>query len=230
MNIFVKKNVSLLQYPSQTTYMESQLVHLVNLFHAYAQQHPGASIEDFCRYHLAVSSLESQPSSSRDDLSKNVLISITLGRLARFADMYTKKVLEHLPLSNTDDVVYLMILDRHDSPRKSELIHQGLSEFSTGVEIIRRLIHAGLVEELPDPEDRRSKRIRLTDTGRSLLYEIYPKMGAVADIVAGSLQEQEKDLLIQILGRLDGLHQEAYLMVKTKNLDETAGVFAGMGS
>lgn len=229
MNIFIKKNVSLLRHRSQISDMESQLVHLVNSFHAYAQQHPGASIEDFCRYHLAISSLDSQKSIIREDFSKNVLISITLGRLARFADMYTKKVLEHLPLSNTDDIVYLMILDRHDSPRKSELIQQGLSEFSTGVEIIRRLLHAGLVEELPDPEDRRSKRIRLTDTGRSLLYEIYPKMGAVADIVAGSLQEQEKDLLIQILGRLDGLHQEAYQTVKTKNLDETAGVFASMG-
>lgn len=208
--------------------MESQLVHLVNLFHSYAQQHPGAGIDDFCRYHLAASSINYEKKNDRHDLSKNVLISITLGRLARFADMYTKKVLAHLPLSNTDDIVYLMILDGRDSLRKSELIQQGLSEFSTGVEIIRRLQHAGLVEELPDPEDRRSKRIRLTGAGKNLLFEIYPRMGAVADIVAGSLQEQEKDLLIQMLGRLDGLHQKAYQVVKSKNLEETTEVFAGM--
>lgn len=203
--------------------MDNQLVKLVNLFHDYAQQHPGASIEDFCRHQLAVSQLEA--AKPRHDLPKDVLISITVGRLARFADMYTKKALAELPIANTDEIVYLMILDHVGEPRKSELIHNGLSEFSTGVEIIRRLQKAGLVKEFPDKEDRRSKRVRLTEEGKKLLYDVYPKMNIVARIVAGTLTEEEKDLLIQILGRLEKLHDEVYLQVKQKSLDETAEAF-----
>ncbi len=202
--------------------MENQLVKLVNLFHEYEQQHPGAGIEDFCRHHLAISQLEKETLGY--DLSKEVIISIAVGRLARFADMYTKKALAALPIANTDEIVYLMILDETNTPRKSELIHSGLSEFSTGVEIIRRLQKANLVEEFPDAEDRRSKRIRLTDQGKKLLEEVYPKMEIVSKMVASTLTEEEKDLLIQILGRLERRHEQLYSIVKTKNLEETAEV------
>ncbi len=205
--------------------MESQLVKLVNLFHAYEQQHPGAAIEEFCRYFLGISRMEVEQTLPEVGLPKNVLLSITLGRLARFADMYTKKALDGLPVANTDDMVYLMILDARGTPKKSELIQHGLSEFSTGVEIIRRLQKAGLVEEFPDAEDRRSKRIQLTLRGRQVLAGIYPRMNVVADIVAGAIAEEEKDLLLQILGRLEKLHDEVYGKVKPYNLEETAEVF-----
>lgn len=200
--------------------MENQLVKVVNLFHEYEQQHPGARIEDFCRHYLAMSQLEKEKVGY--DLSKEVAISIAVGRLARFADMYTKKALAALPIANTDEIVYLMILDETDTPRKSELIHSGLSEFSTGVEIIRRLQKANLVEEFPDAADRRSKRIRLTGQGKKLLAAVYPKMQIVSKMVASTLTEEEKDLLIQILGRLERRHEQVYSSVRTKNLEETA--------
>ncbi len=199
--------------------MENQIVKLVNLFHMYERQHPNARIEDFCRHYLAINQLEKKD--VRYDLPKEVVISILMGRLARFADMYTKKALVELPIDNTDEIVYLMILDEAGTPRKSELINSGLSEFSTGVEIIRRLAKATLVEEFPDAEDRRSKRIRLTEQGKQLLQKVYPKMDVVAKIVAGTLTDEEKDLLIQILGRLEKHHNEVYSQVKQKTLDET---------
>ncbi len=205
--------------------MDNQIVALVNSFHAYAQKHPGASMEEFCRHYLAVRDLEKQ-SADTSELSKDVRLGITIVRLARFAEMYTKKALAGLPLYNTDEIVYLMILDAAGTPRKSDLINQNLSEFSTGVEIIRRLAKAGLVEEFPDTDDRRTKRIRITDAGRTVLHQAYPKMDVVAKIIAGSLAEAEKDLLLQILSRLEKRHDEVYSLVKPKSLDETAAVFA----
>ncbi|MBK7871050.1 MAG: winged helix DNA-binding protein [Saprospiraceae bacterium] len=203
--------------------MDNQLVELVNLFHQYSQQHPNTNIEAFCRNYLAIKDLEKE--TPPQQLPKDVLLSITIGRLSRFADMYSKKALAGLPVFNTDEIVYLMILDELQTPRKSDLINQHLSEFSTGVEIIRRLIKAGLVEELPDADDRRTKRIRMTEAGRAVLIEAYPKMNMVAKIVAGSLTEAEKDLLLQILGRLEKRHDEVYSLVKPKTLEETATVF-----
>ncbi len=206
--------------------MDNQIVALVNLFHAYAQEHPGASMEEFCRHYLAVRDLEKHSAGNTSELSKDVRLGITIVRLARFAEMYTKKALAGLPLYNTDEIVYLMILDTAGTPRKSDLINQNLSEFSTGVEIIRRLAKAGLVEEFPDTGDRRTKRIRITDAGKTVLYQACPKMDVVAKIIAGLLAEDEKDLLLQILSRLEKRHDEVYSLVKPKSLDETAAVFA----
>jgi DNA-binding MarR family transcriptional regulator len=205
--------------------MDNRFVELVNLFYEYAQEHPGATIDAFCRNYLAVKDLE-KPDSPHE-LPKEVLLSISLGRLARFAEMYTKKALADLPVSNTDEIVYLMILDELGTPRKSDLINQHLSEFSTGVEIIRRLAKAGLVEEFPDADDRRTKRVRLTPAGQQLLCQTYPKMNVVAQIVAGSLTEAEKDILLQILGRLEKRHDEFYHQVKPKTLEETAAILEG---
>ncbi|HMN89548.1 MAG TPA: winged helix DNA-binding protein [Saprospiraceae bacterium] len=205
--------------------MDNQIVALVNLFYAYAQKHPDANMEEFCRHYIAVRDLEKQSMDS-SELSKDVRLGITIVRLARFAEMYTKKALAGLPLYNTDEIVYLMILDEAGTPRKSDLINQNLSEFSTGVEIIRRLVKADLVEEFPDADDRRTKRIRITDAGRAVLYQAYPKMDVVATIISGSLAEDEKDLLLQILSRLEKRHDEVYSLVKPKSLDETVAVFA----
>ncbi|MFN7116025.1 MAG: MarR family winged helix-turn-helix transcriptional regulator [Saprospiraceae bacterium] len=208
--------------------MDNQLVELVNSFYNYSQQHPNTTIEEFFRHQLAISHL--QKKELPYDLPKDVILSITLGRLARFAEMYSKKALVDLPVYNTDEIVYLMILDEVGTPRKSDLINQHLSEFSTGVEIIRRLAKAGLVEEFPDADDRRTKRIRMTEAGKAVLYSAYPKMDVVAKIVAGSLTEDEKDLLIQILGRLERRHDEVYNLVKPKTLEETAQVFEITGT
>lgn len=203
--------------------MDNQLVELVNLFHQYSQQHPNTTIEAFCRNYLAIKNLDKdvQP----QQLPKDVILSITIERLARFADMYSKKALAGLPVYNIDEIVYLMVLDDTGTPRKSDLINSNLSEFSTGVEIIRRLVKAGLVEEFPDADDRRTKRIRMTEAGRAVLMEAYPKMDVVAQIVANALTEEEKDLLIQILGRLEKRHDEVYSLVKPKTLEETVAVF-----
>lgn len=203
--------------------MEHQLVELVNLFHHYSQQHPNTTIEEFCRNYLAIKQIEKLE--SKYDLPKDVILSITLARLARFADMYSKKALAGLPIFNTEEIVYLMILDEVGTPRKSDLINSNLSEFSTGVEIIRRLVKAGLVEEFPDADDRRTKRIRMTEAGKTVLMAAYPKMNVVAQIVANALTEDEKDLLIQILGRLEKRHDDVYSVVKPKTLEETAAVF-----
>ncbi len=203
--------------------MDTQIVTLVNLFHTYAQQHPGATIEEFCRHYLALKDLP--PPESTAELPPEVLLAISLGRLTRFAEMYTKKALVDLPVNNMDEIVYLMILDEVGTPRKSDLINQHLSEFSTGVEIIRRLVKAGLAEEFPDADDRRTKRVRLTPAGQQLLFEAYPKLNIVAQIVAGSLGKDEKALLVQILGRLEKRHDEVYSLVKPKTLTETAEVF-----
>lgn len=207
--------------------MENKLVKLVNLFHEYEQSHPGCEIEAFCRHYLAVKELEHQQNKpqDREGYSKSAQLASLIGRLERFAGMYTKKALADSPIDNVEDIIYLMVLNVMGSPRKSELIAENLSEFSTGVEVIRRLVNAGYVEEFPDPDDRRSKRVKITPQGKTILFQTYPNLERAAQIATSSLREDEIDLLLQMLSRLDLHHTEVYNDVRQKTLDEVETVF-----
>lgn len=65
-----------------------------------------------------------------------------------------------------------------------------------------RLAAEGLVERMPDPNDRRIQRIKLTDAGRSFFTEMARvHAGWIEEIVSG-LTSEETDDLLALLGRL----------------------------
>lgn len=71
---------------------------------------------------------------------------------------------------------------------------------------IDRLAARGLVERLPDEEDRRSVRVRLTDQGRAMVDEIVgPHVANEVRLLAG-LAPEERDRLTGLLrGLLESL-------------------------
>ncbi len=200
---------------------------LVNLFYEYEQSHPGCDIEAFCRHYLAVQNMtrRQEKPQREENYSKAARLASLVGRLERFASMYTKKALADAPIDNVEDMIYLMVLAAMGEPRKSELIAENLSEFSTGVEVIRRLVNAGYAEEFPDPDDRRSKRVKITPKGKVILFQTYPNLERVAQIVTGNLHDDEIDLLLQMLSRLDLHHTEVYNDIRQKSLDEVEMIF-----
>ena len=63
------------------------------------------------------------------------------------------------------DWVYQMILHEMRTLEKSELIYDMISEFPCRIDVIRCLVKIGYVKELPDEEEKRSKRIQITKAG-----------------------------------------------------------------
>ena len=76
-------------------------------------------------------------------------------------------------------------------------------EVSSGIEVIRRLLRIGLIEDYPDPHDRRSKRVRITTAGRQILTDLRPGMDNIGELVTGNLTEREKNQLARILQNLN---------------------------
>ena len=78
---------------------------------------------------------------------------------------------------------------------------QGLS---TGAMTNRldRLEQAGFVRRLPDPDDRRSTLIELTDVGRTVWEESVGTQAAKEAVIADALDAHEKDELNALLRRL----------------------------
>lgn len=67
---------------------------------------------------------------------------------------------------------------------------------------IDRLERAGLVRRLPDPDDRRSTLVELTDAGRAVWEESVGTQAAKEALVADALDAREKDALNVLLRRL----------------------------
>ena len=138
----------------------------------------------------------------------------TIGRLfiymSRYAKSYIKKTLDGTPLQSPEDFTCLAILLTHDSLSKSELISRNIQEKTSGTEVIRRLIQAGLVSQLNDVNDKRSKSISITDQGKQLLYKVFEDMNDVGKMVSGNLSLTEKLNLQYLLQKLDSFHYKLH--------------------
>jgi MarR family transcriptional regulator, lower aerobic nicotinate degradation pathway regulator len=211
-----------------------KIVELVNLFHQYQQDQPNAEISDFCQDYLLKQDISKRLESPCDtgDFSHQYADEVidmrlggVLGRLSRFGLVYSRKAFQELEVNNLEDFVYLKVLENiGGTPKKSELINYCLSEFSSGIEIIKRLVALGLLEEFPDEDDKRSKRLKMTDKGREVLAETMLKMEDVSKLVYLPLSEDEKEIVLRIMQKLDRLHMGLHIqgLIKNKSLEEIA--------
>lgn len=133
-------------------------------------------------------------------------LALSVGVLNQHSKHYIKTALKDTPLKGIFDFTFLAGLMEKDQ-RKSDLINMGLLEFSPGMEVIRRLIRNGLVEDFEDPADGRSRRVRITLAGRSVFHDALAKFTNVNRIVAGNLSSEEKKTVITYLSKLLHFHQ-----------------------
>jgi DNA-binding MarR family transcriptional regulator len=143
--------------------------------------------------------------------SHDVQISIMIGRMGKYARVYTKKILAKTKLSGLDDYGFIATLMFRESMTKSELTHHNLMESVTsGADIIKRLVKHGYVEEFDDEDDKRSRRVRITQVGKLLMFKIFEEMDTVSSIITGNLTGDEKLFLLHYLNKLDNLHTDIY--------------------
>lgn len=155
-----------------------------------------------------------------DFLQLDNQLTALVGFMHRYAKLYTKKALAGTPLQSLDEFTYLAGLTGSPGISKTELIHRNAHEKTSGLEIIRRLVRLGLLEELNDPGDRRSTLVKHTEKGRGLMFGIAEQMKQVSGLVTGTLSDAEKFQLVHLLGKLDSFHRDVYLHHREKSLEE----------
>lgn len=147
-----------------------------------------------------------------------------IGRLfvfmSRYAKAYIKKALEGTPLQTAEEFTALAILLTHTNLSKSELITRNIQEKTSGTEVIRRLISAGLVQQSDDKNDKRGKRIAITNSGKELLYRVFVDTSNVGKVVTGRLTFAEKLTLQYLLQKLEDFHYPVHENKTVSNKDE----------
>lgn len=97
----------------------------------------------------------------------------------------------------------MMIVDENPGINQSDIATLLGTDRSTMVRLVDQLEELGFIVRRPDPGDRRSSVPTLTDEGRRLLGEALPRIAASEDEIASSLSAQERETLLDLLGRIN---------------------------
>jgi MarR family transcriptional regulator, lower aerobic nicotinate degradation pathway regulator len=154
----------------------------------------------------------------RGDL--NAQITQLLSLMNKYLRFYLKKGFEGTLLSGPDDFGFLATLFMEGSLRKNELIEKNTMEFSSGIEVIKRLEKNELIESLPDNDDKRAKLVRITDSGREQFLNVLPLMGQIGMIATVRLDDNERNLLLELLKKLNHFHNPIFHQSKKETLSD----------
>ena len=146
--------------------------------------------------------------------------STLLTGLFRFAKHYIKKAFHQTSLKTLDEFGFLATLLREKSLLKNELINLHRLEISSGSEIIKRLIRNGLVKEYPDQNDKRAKRVSLTEKGVSEIMASFNDMHKVSEIVVGNLSRKELMDVLHALNKLNFFHEHIHENDRNTGLED----------
>ena len=99
----------------------------------------------------------------------------------------------------------LEILYHKDDLRVCEILEKTLSTGGNMTVVIDNLIKDDLVMRYIDPKDRRVNLISITEKGRNLISEIFPKHLENINEIFSALIPEEKKNLISLLKKLSGV-------------------------
>jgi DNA-binding MarR family transcriptional regulator len=133
-------------------------------------------------------------------------ITFLLVTIWKYAKHYIKTAFKDLPIKSVDDFGFLAGLSEVDSLTKTELIQKNIAEIPSGMEIIKRLVKKGMVEDFKDPNDGRAKRLKITPIGKMAVGQSIGQLLRISKIIIGDLTQNEQIRLLQTLEKLNHFH------------------------
>ena len=209
----------------------SKIVEFLAHLERFESEVPDGDLKSFCSWYLnqetpfyhQIKNEDSEIAQKIKELSApsmNRLLGQTLFRMSRYADFYIRKQINSLGIKNIEEFRYLISFLVIESPNKTEVIQYNISEFTSGIEVIKRLIKNGWVIEHEDPEDRRSKRLELTQEGFQLAIQAVEKLKDVGKVMFIGMEEPTKYQIFELLRPLDDLHSRCFWQNRDADLSE----------
>ena len=151
---------------------------------------------------------------------ENSQIGYHLGELIGFTEHWTKLAFRDLPITGWTDFGILKAVEFGENPTKKEIAVQAIAEQSTIFEAIKRLQKNGLLDEIQDEEDKRVRRVKMTDKGKTIINNATRKAIHLSRLLVADLLPDEKSVLIKMLKKLNHFHREMYQEMPKENVIE----------
>jgi DNA-binding MarR family transcriptional regulator len=201
----------------------NKTIELVNSWGEFEEKHPKGSIEDFCRHYLAKQ--EQQKIKGKmvggvvPSFNDGLLLKI-IGRIQKLNRNYANLALKGSELNQIEEYGILQTIKQDKNPKKTEIIYANLLELSSGTDMLTRLKNRGLIKEYDDKEDKRSKRIELTNKGEKAIETTKLKIFRNAKMLMNDLSEDDKELCIQLLKNIEIKFSALWQKHKGKDFEE----------
>lgn len=99
----------------------------------------------------------------------------------------------------------LEVLYHKGALRVQEIIEKTLSTGGNMTVVIENLVKDDLVMRYKDPEDKRASLISITDKGKAIIEDIFPRHVENINEIFSTLTVEEKKSLISLLKKLSGV-------------------------
>lgn len=129
----------------------------------------------------------------------DILIGMYLSNLANLLKKSQNRFVSETPFATFMDFQFLFILSEHQEMTKSQLITANHMEMSSGIEVINRLKRSGWIQEKPNPVDRRSKIIHVSEQGNKVLADYRHQGLAIYKSYSASLHDADKPSVLASL-------------------------------
>ena len=204
-------------------YVMNRTAEIVNKWVEFESRHPDANIHDFYRYEL-IKEREGKKSFTFlggviPPKADQILVKI-LDRIIKIHGVYNQNLLRNIGIGGMDEFLYLNNVQHLENLRKIDIINTNFNELSSGLLIIERLIKKGLLVEMPDPNDKRSKLMELTDLGKEKLNACYSALNKLNEVIFNHLEEDELSLCIQMLKPIETKFSSLCILDKKLDFEE----------
>jgi MarR family transcriptional regulator, lower aerobic nicotinate degradation pathway regulator len=182
---------------------------LIQWFETYSQENPDSEtdLNSFIIWLNSKLFADDHPSQSHHNHDTlDMELSFLLALQNRHYKSYAKDALVESELSSPEGFSFLYHLSHADSYRKMELIKMHQLEPPSGIEVLKRLLKRGFIEEFDDPDDGRAKRIRITENGKQKIQIILPKMQKVFSSMTADMSLNEKLHVVSFLQQMNDYH------------------------
>lgn len=197
------------------------LIKLITAWSDFNEQHPKASLVDFCNYFI-IKEKKGHNHTSGEELSSFELTinsAKLIGRVAAMNQVYIKIALKDSGIS-PEWFYVLNAIYKQQEARKTDVINFILFEQSTGIDMMARIHAAGYISERNDPNDKRAKLVKLTKRGEQLLFSLWEPTYRATYFMFGNMPDSEKQLIINLLNNIEVHHQEFITMNRSQILAE----------
>lgn len=212
-------------------------IKLVNAWAHFRESHRDGGIEEFCRHYLISKREEENIGQNFGGLvppQVDAYLTKLMGRIMQYWAVYSKAAFEAIPeIRQFDDFIFLnsvrhLCEQNHAEPRKTDVINYNLTELSSGIDIMNRLRNGGLIDERPDPQDKRAKLVKISEHGEKVLFKCYAQLSMCSDILWSGISDEDKKLCIQLLKPVELKHATYAAELKGKSLAEMIASVLGV--
>jgi MarR family transcriptional regulator, lower aerobic nicotinate degradation pathway regulator len=186
----------------------SSVIPLLEKWESFNDGYPGGDLFAFARWILAGRLEEKRKSGppGKQDMNNAATAAILITRLQRYLGLYIRPVAKELGFTKEHEYNFLYQVSKMNKPNKNDLSKENMVEFSTGRDIIRRLIEKNLVQEKRDPEDKRAAQLVITPKGKKILERSFEMLAEPLTDYLGDLSNKEQKQLIGLLNKLNKYH------------------------